>query len=522
MPTIEKVALRNFKRFERLDIKLDPGLNVLLGDNEAGKSSVLMAIDLALSASRSKIESLGIESLLRAAAIDDFMRGPRRVTDLPVLLVELFITGGPEPLLNGKNNVDGRECDGIKMECAVPRELLGEVAELLRDRESPFPFEYYAPRFATFAEDSQVGFKKHLRHLLMDSSRVDSDLAMRTYTQALFSVSADQKARSKLESSYRKSKDDFRDEHLKGINEGLSNYQFAVRTSSKSNLGTDLVILEDRLPLEIRGKGRQCLVKTSFALRKREGAQSLHLLLLEEPENHLSHSRMRKLVEELAQAEGRQLLVATHSSMISSRLDLRKAILLGGQAGRQGALSALAEDTARFFMKAPDNNVLEFALSKKVILVEGDAEFILIEQLYARHSGGSSLSADGVHVISVGGTSFKRYLELARILGVKTAVVRDNDGDWQKNCVDNYAEFRMTNAEIFADRDGARRTFEVCLYEDNKATCQALFAKSRKSLPVLDYMLANKADAAFELLERASGQLRAPQYIQDAIAWIRT
>jgi putative ATP-dependent endonuclease of the OLD family len=165
---------------------------------------------------------------------------------------------------------------------------------------------------------------------------------------------------------------------------------------------------------------------------------------------------------------------------------------------------------------------LEFALSKKVILVEGDAEFILIEQLYARHSGGSSLSADGVHVISVGGTSFKRYLELARILGVKTAVVRDNDGDWQKNCVDNYAEFRMTNAEIFADRDGARRTFEVCLYEDNKATCQALFAKSRKSLPVLDYMLANKADAAFELLERASGQLRAPQYIQDAIAWIRT
>lgn len=30
-------------------------------------------------------------------------------------------------------------------------------------------------------------------------------------------------------------------------------------------------------------------------------------------------------------------------------------------------------------MKAPDNNVLEFALAKRVLLVEGDAEFILIE-----------------------------------------------------------------------------------------------------------------------------------------------
>ena len=64
MPAITKVVLRNFKRFDKLDLLLKPGLNVLLGDNEAGKSSVLLAIDLALSASRSKIESLGVEALL--------------------------------------------------------------------------------------------------------------------------------------------------------------------------------------------------------------------------------------------------------------------------------------------------------------------------------------------------------------------------------------------------------------------------------------------------------------------------
>lgn len=521
MAAITKVVLRNFKRFEKLDLHLNPGLNILLGDNEAGKSSVLLAIDLALSASRTKVEMLGVEGLLSASSVARFLDGHRTVANLPKVLIELFLTPGGEPLLCGKNNVDEAECDGIKMECAVPRELEAEVAELLRDRDAPFPYEYYAPRFATFAEDSQLGFKKHVRHLLIDSSRIDSEQASKIYTQSLFGTNADDKVRNKLEASYRRIKDEFRDVHLKSINEKITDFAFGVRTSSKSNLGTDLVILEDKIPLDIRGKGRQCMVKTDFALRKGTAASPLHLLLLEEPENHLSHTNMRKLVELLSKVEGRQLLVATHSSLISSRLDLRKAALLGSAPGKQGALSGLTADTAKFFMKAPDNNVLEFSLSKKVILVEGDAEFILLEALYAQHAGGSSLSADGVHVISVGGTSFKRYLELAKLLGVRTAVVRDNDKDWQKTCVDNYDDYKMDNARVFADQDNSRSTFEICLYEDNKELCEKHLGADRKTLGVRDYMLANKADAAFQLLEQAGVELVAPKYIQDAIAWIR-
>lgn len=521
MPTITKVVLRNFKRFEVLELRLHPGLNVLLGDNEAGKSSVLQAVDLTLSASRSRIEALGVEHLLHAGAVARFMSGRRLVSELPRALVELFLTAGEDPLLNGKNNVDGQTCDGVKMEIAVPRELEPEVAELLRDRDAPFPYEYYAPRFATFAEDSQIAFKRHVRHLLIDSSRIDSEHASRAYTESLFSVSADHKVQSKLESAYRKAKDEFRERHLADINERLTDYQFGVRTSSKANLGTDLVILEDSLPLDVRGKGRQCLVKTRFALRRAgEGARPLHMVLLEEPENHLSHANLRRLVESLSNAEGRQLLVATHSSMICSRLDLRRAILLGADASKRGALSDLTEGTAKFFMKAPDNNVLEFALSKRVILVEGDAEFILLEELYARHAGGSSLAQDGVHIISVGGTSFKRYLELAKLLGTRVAVVRDNDKDWQKNCVENYADFQMPNAKVFADEDNARSTFEICLYEDNQALCDRLFGDGRRSLSVRDYMIANKADAAFELLDKGAAELRAPRYIQEAIEWI--
>lgn len=45
---IDAIELRNWKRFERLDVPLGPGLTVISGPNTAGKSSVLQAIAFAL------------------------------------------------------------------------------------------------------------------------------------------------------------------------------------------------------------------------------------------------------------------------------------------------------------------------------------------------------------------------------------------------------------------------------------------------------------------------------------------
>lgn len=146
---------------------------------------------------------------------------------------------------------------------------------------------------------------------------------------------------------------------------------------AKSGLEANTDITEGGISIRNRGKGRQCFIKTEFALRRHQQQGELHSLLLEEPENHLSHVSMKKLVNQLAAEQQKQLFIATHSSHISSRLDLRKAILFGES--RPVLLNELSDETAAFFMKAPDNNVLEFALARRVLLVEGDAEYILIE-----------------------------------------------------------------------------------------------------------------------------------------------
>ncbi|CAI8855321.1 AAA family ATPase [Pseudomonas syringae] len=40
----QKLILQNFKKFDSLMLEFDAGVNVLIGDNETGKSSVLLAL----------------------------------------------------------------------------------------------------------------------------------------------------------------------------------------------------------------------------------------------------------------------------------------------------------------------------------------------------------------------------------------------------------------------------------------------------------------------------------------------
>ena len=519
MSTITKMKLQNFKRFREFTSEFNESINLLIGDNESGKSSILTAIDLVISASTSKIQAMGLESLFNANVVEEYLAGERKYEDLPELYIELYLSEQNNPDLNGKNNsLDIKNCDGLRLQCTPRDDLSAEIADILSQSKPNFPFEFYAIKFTTFAGQAYTGYRKYLTHLLLDNSQISNEYATREYIKTVYRSTASETEINQHQNEYRSHKQTFRENVLGDINVGLDDYQFSIRTGSKANLETDLTILEDNIPLEDKGKGRQCFIKTEFALTRKEGKQKIDLLLLEEPENHLSHVNMRKLIQQIASSKNKQLFVSTHSNMVCSRLDLRKAIFLNSNNGPPSPLSALSDATANFFMKAPDNNVLELVLSKKVLLVEGDAEFVLMELFYKTVTG-TELSASDVHVISVGGTSFKRYLELAEILNIRTAVITDNDGD-VASCKARYADYIGVGSSVFCDDDETRSTFEIAMYEDNKAVCEESFSEGRKTLTVQQYMLKNKVDVAFELLNKKEAELSVPGYIKEAIEWL--
>lgn len=357
---IRKIVLSNFKKFKRLTLDFDSEMNVFAGDNEAGKSTALLAIDLALSGSRSKVEALGIETLMSKCAVDEFLAGARNVVDLPSMFVEIFLSDGRDSELHGRCNSLHESAFGLRFSCEPSNEYPREIAQVLSEEDDNFPFEFYAIKFATFQGTPYGGHRRHLRHLLIDGAQINAEYAQREYTRALYRANALPNERGSYENKYRQAKKKFWSEHLSDLNAKLS-VQFWLRSSSKSNLETDLVISEGGIPLENRGRGRQSMIKTEFALNKSNAADAIEVLLLEEPENHLSHINMRWLVDRIANPGGKQLFVSTHNSLICSRLDLRKVIMLDTMEN-PATLRELDESTAAFFCKAPDNNVLEFAM----------------------------------------------------------------------------------------------------------------------------------------------------------------
>lgn len=88
---IEKLKLLNFKRFDSLEIEFDEELNIFVGDNESGKSTILQAIDIVIRGSRHMVEDIGLERLFNKSTIDRFMNASSRaIENLPILRVELF------------------------------------------------------------------------------------------------------------------------------------------------------------------------------------------------------------------------------------------------------------------------------------------------------------------------------------------------------------------------------------------------------------------------------------------------
>ena len=232
---------------------------------------------------------------------------------------------------------------------------------------------------------------------------------------------------------------------------------------------------------------------------------------------------MKKMLVDIINNKSKQTFITTHNSVICSRLNLKKLIALGEENNViTSDFKKIDKDTADFFIKCPSYNILNFILSKKVILVEGAAEYILMEKFY-KIINRKNPNEDEVNIISVSGLSFERYLKIAQALNIEVAVLTDNDHDYENNITKKYAKYIGDKIKVYSDSNNDRHTFEVCLYEDNKDLFENKMELTTSS-DKLKFMINNKAESAYRILkelENSKITIKIPNYIKDALEWIK-
>lgn len=309
--------------------------------------------------------------------------------------------------------------------------------------------------------------------------------------------------------------------------------KLSVDLSSKNAWETSLMTYLDDIPFHNIGKGEQCIVKTKLALGHKKSKEA-NIILIEEPENHLSHTKLNVLIQSIKDnIGGKQILISTHSSFVANKLGLDSLILLND--GKTVKLKDLKADTKNFFSHLSGYNTLRLILCKKAILVEGDSDELVIQKAYMNANGGKLPIENGIDVISVG-TAFLRFLEVAEKLNKSVSVVTDNDGDvvaLQTKYVNYIGANVKTNIAICFDKTvdsgtlviGAKskpfnyNTLEPKILKENgRAKMNTILGTAFANDDDLHkYMKANKTECALKIFETTE-EIKFPQYILDAIA----
>lgn len=540
---IEKIKIKNFKCFQNwFEVEFKQGINIIVGNNEAGKSTLLEAIHLCLTGMlngkylRNELSPYLFNRKVEQDYLDQIAAGVAAVP--PEIHIELYLGGDDAALetLHGNRNSEKRDAArGLAFSIEFNPEYNEPYVELVKTKEiSSIPLEFYHVQWWEFSRRAATARTIPIKSALIDSASTRVQSGSDLYISRIVRDLLSEKERVSISQAHRKLKEAFKgDGNVKDINKRLSeaskisrnDVSISVDMSSHNAWENSLMTYINEVPFHYIGKGEQCIVKTRLALSSKKNAEAT-VLLIEEPENHLSYSKLNQLINDIStDNSGKQVIITTHSSFVANKLGLDHLILL-----RQARVTRIKDlDANNFFQKLAGYDTLRLVLSKKSILVEGDSDELVVQRAYMDAHGGKLPIDDEIDVISVG-LAFLRFLELADILKISVAVITDNDGDVEalqtkyaayeksehiKICFDPVVD---TGALEVKGKPFNYNTLEPKLVKENGVDAlNALFKTKHEIDDLHKFMKRNKTECALAIFSSET-RLKFPKFVLDAIA----
>lgn len=517
---LSELILKNFRCFDSTDhaIHFNPGLAVLVGENDSGKSAIIDAICIVLGTT---------DFGWRRIDADDFYNED---TSLEISIICKFSN------LTTDEQAAFLECLTYETsgEHQVPCLYLHWGCKYLSTFKPPRPVSILTTGKdgdgpAPTSESKELLRATYLRALRDAYSDMQSGRHSRL-SQIIQNIPTIREGNDTYSEGM-----DLQKLSLAGITD-LSNHLIAEHTALKTVTEDMTTILSDQMllkndsiktRLEVAGAENNCLQKIVSLLEKldlavdkdasamdgrvglgtsnilsmacelllhkeAEVAKKSSFLLIEEPEAHIHAQRQLKLIQSLeneAESKQQQIIITTHSPLLASVVKLENIIIVknGNVYPLAKGCTMLEDDDYRFLEKYLDATKANLFFARSVIIVEGPGEALLLPTLSKLL--GRNFTDYGVSLVDVRSTGLRRYAKIFQRsdpqdqLRIKVSCVTDRD--IMPNCApricldeDRYTDDKTTwpveakrnwRAEAdFAAGGVAKRVNEICQKADGQ------------------------------------------------------
>ncbi|MBF6599638.1 MAG: AAA family ATPase [Dehalococcoidia bacterium] len=438
------MRLINYRCFADAEITLTER-PLLIGSNNAGKTSVLEAIDKVFGVGRRGAgygfdpddlargladgERLSVEIEIRPSTGDTFTEDEHALFDEHID----FHADGSELVLVTADA--GFEQDGIFRSYANYYKLDGETDGRLDSHVHDTVNFFYLPaiRDARRELDERGGMWARLTDLLRQAS--DPEQLKEIATEAGRQLAEAVLGAERLEEMGDRVRS-YVSAVLYGEDDAVSAEMRATPLDYRAVARRTSVYLtspgeEDPISLNQYSTGVQTLAMFGLFRAYVETQGGMVLALgLEEPENHLSPHAVRSLLNLLSE-DGTQIIYTTHSPVVADRFDPTNAILVR-QSGRLSTFRAVPsgsfdEGDRAHLVRAVRGSTSEFLFGRSALLVEGGSEQGAFPEFAAQL--GIDLDRLGVSIVGVAGQMFRPFVRLlsSGCLDLPHAAVCDRD-----------------------------------------------------------------------------------------------
>ena len=522
---LKQFRIRNFRTIKDISFSFDKYVNILIGENNSGKTAVIDALRICLNNART-------ENTINVDIVDLYVDANDHTNKTKDIFFDLIFeieNDNDRAIFIDFISQDKQDVTKQSIQIHYRYSLQGKSGkEFLKrtiyggDNEGqPIPFEAMREIFCTYLDPLRDAVR-NLRPYAYGSKIAELFNNLTSYSKQGQSYLLDEEKKEELAQQLNKLLEkkhgDFQavllagmervNQHLAGS--GITRKSPSIRMSYLSKAFNEIVrgvLIEKPMykdpkaighfKIHQNGLGENNLIFASVVLGDllsrcdSPDHEVYNALLLEEPEAHLHpqyqntfFNYINSLGDKSRKGKGLQIFITSHSPTITAKANLDNVIVMQKQNDLIYSFdfkqSDLTERNKRHLRKFLDTTKAQMLFSNGVILVEGISESILIPAL-AKKIMKIDLEKEGIEIVNINGVAFEHFARLYNNeniesrLANKCAVLTDKDPKKESEELSARAKKAKAlsggNLKVFV---ASKNTFEYDLYVDSDANAKLM------------------------------------------------